>query len=127
MPPTRRRPRAGSTTDAQRVTTVPVARGAGPLLARGPVEYITPTPRVADRAAATTGVELVAWFAVIAIAVGVRALNLDAAPLLSGESSVALDSWQIVQRLGLTIAPSPLLVYGNALLFIAVGATDASA
>src|SRR5205823_2468326 len=42
------------------------------------------------------------------------------------ESAIALDSWKIVQRTGLTIAPSPLLIYANALIVLVLGATDAT-
>lgn len=69
-------------------------------------------------------VELLAWIAIGAVAIGIRGLNLDGAPLQPNESAIALDSWKIVQRTGLTIAPSPLLIYANALIVLVLGATD---
>jgi uncharacterized protein (TIGR03663 family) len=72
-------------------------------------------------------VEVIVWIAIAAIALGSRALNLDAAPLQPDESVQALSSWAIVQQTGLTLGASPLLVYANALIFLVAGATDATA
>jgi uncharacterized protein (TIGR03663 family) len=72
-------------------------------------------------------IEIIAWIAIGAIALGARALNLDGAPLQPDESVQALSSWSIVQRTGLTLGASPLLVYANALIFTVAGATDATA
>jgi uncharacterized protein (TIGR03663 family) len=75
----------------------------------------------------STRIEIIAWIAIGAIALGARALNLDGAPLQPDESVQALNSWSIVQRTGLTLGAHPLLIYANALIFLVAGATDATA
>ena len=120
MPPTRRKTRTSSSVEAVRPSGGSAIL-APPPLAKGESARV---PARAVQLSTRTGLEMAAWAAIVAVAIGVRALNLDAAPLLATESSVALDSWQIVEHTGLAIGASPLLVYLNALLFLSVGATD---
>lgn len=71
--------------------------------------------------------EPVAWILVAALALGIRLINVDGAPLQPAESRLAMDSWRIVQHTGVALGSSPLFVYLNALLFLVLGATDAVA
>ncbi|MGH2461787.1 MAG: glycosyltransferase family 39 protein, partial [Chloroflexota bacterium] len=71
--------------------------------------------------------EVVAWVVVAAVALGIRLINLDGAPLQPGESVLALDSWQILHHAGIQIASAPLLIYLNTLLFLILGSSDAVA
>ncbi len=121
MPPIRRRARGTFASEADRSnlgrSTTVLVTGGKPV----PVEHAsssTWTP--------TTSLELVAWLAVAAVAVGVRALNLDGAPLQSNESALAMESWRIFQRTGLSVSSAPLLIYANTLIFLMLGASDAT-
>lgn len=71
--------------------------------------------------------EVIAWVAIAAVALGLRLINLDGAPLQPTESVLALDSWRILHHAGVQIAPTPLLIYLNALLFLILGSSDAVA
>lgn len=79
--------------------------------------------------------EPIGWLAVLAVALGLRLINLDGNPLQPNEAALAMDSWRIL-HLGQTnqdfgrafvVGPAPLLVYANVLLFFLLGATDAVA
>jgi uncharacterized protein (TIGR03663 family) len=83
-----------------------------------------PSAQPRDKPLAAGTLEVAAWIAVALVAMLIRVINLDANPLQPAESAVALDSWRIAQHLGVRLGASPVLVYGNALLFIALGATD---
>ncbi|HLZ09986.1 MAG TPA: hypothetical protein VKT80_15460, partial [Chloroflexota bacterium] len=72
-------------------------------------------------------VETLAWLAVAVVTIATRWINLDGNPLQPSESALAMDSLRILRGLGVTIAPSPFLVYGNVLVFLTLGATDATA
>jgi hypothetical protein len=78
--------------------------------------------------------ELVAWLLVAGLAIGLRLLNLDGAPLQPAEATLALDSWRLVQHTdvspaatGVVLGSAPLLVYLNAFWFLLLGSTDAVA
>ncbi len=71
--------------------------------------------------------EVIAWVFVAAVAIGIRLINLDGAPLQPSESVLAMDSWSILHHQGIQIAPSPLLIYLNTLLFLILGSSDAVA
>ncbi|HLG51458.1 MAG TPA: hypothetical protein VKY56_07465 [Chloroflexota bacterium] len=86
--------------------------------------------RIVDRepsAAIRDRLEVIAWISIAALALGLRLLNLDGAPLQPDESILALDSWRIVQGQGIDLGTAPLLVYANTVLFFVLGATDAVA
>ncbi|MBX6772101.1 MAG: hypothetical protein IRY83_10285, partial [Chloroflexi bacterium] len=86
--------------------------------------------RIVDREPSTAirdRLEVIAWISIAALALGLRLLNLDGAPLQPDESILALDSWRIVQGQGIDLGTAPLLVYANAVLFFVLGATDAVA
>jgi predicted membrane-bound mannosyltransferase len=70
---------------------------------------------------------MLAWLAVALVAFGTRFINLDGNPLQPAESSLAMDSWQILRGQGVSVALSPLLTYANVLAFLTLGASDASA
>ena len=72
-------------------------------------------------------IEVIAWIAVAAVALGVRLINLDGAPLQPGESALAMDSWRILHHDGVQISSNPLLIYVNTVMFLVLGATDAVA
>src|SRR5207245_5621666 len=71
--------------------------------------------------------ETAASIAVAVIVVMLRAVNLDANPLEPDEGALALASWNVLHRIAIQLEPSPLLIYANVALFLAVGATDAVA
>ncbi len=81
-------------------------------------------PLAVDRAGL---LEIGVWGAIALGALGVRLLNLDGAPLQAGESAQAMVAWRVLQRTGLALGAAPLLTYGNVVLFLALGATDAVA
>jgi len=96
----------------------------------GPLSGWRPTP--AGRSFAW---EPIGWIVVLAIAIGLRLINLDGNPLQSSEAGLAMDSWRIL-HLGQTnqtfgtafvVGPAPLLIYANVLLFFLLGSTDAVA
>ena len=49
-------------------------------------------------------VEVIAWLAVSAVAVGLRFLNLDGNPLQPSEAGLAMDSWRILRGTGVHLA-----------------------
>ena len=71
--------------------------------------------------------EIVGWIVVAVVALGIRLINVDGAPLQPTESVLAIDSWRILSHEGIQLGPSPLLIYLNTLLFLLLGATDAVA
>jgi predicted membrane-bound mannosyltransferase len=121
MPPTRRRFRTGVVEPPQkieptrRLVATPTRR---PDRIQRPPRQVEPT---------SFNFEALAWLAVALVAIGSRLINLDGNPLQPSESSLALDSWRIVGGLSGTIGPSPLLIYGNVMVFLALGASDAAA
>jgi uncharacterized protein (TIGR03663 family) len=121
MPSTRRRSRAAAPTTPVREVAVVAAAVA--------VEDRLAVPEAARPNASADRIpsETLVWIGIAVLAIGARALNLDGAPLSASESGLALDSWNIVQRTGLDLGGHPLLTYANALAFLVLGATDATA
>lgn len=64
---------------------------------------------------------------IFAAALFLRLWNLNTIPLQSAESVTALQSWSMYRGLPAAIQQSPLLVYLNFLVFLTIGASDASA
>lgn len=73
-------------------------------------------------------VEMVLWFAVGALALVLRLVNLGAAPLAGHEAREAMLAWRAVTGQGMPAADySPFLFVANATLFALCGASDALA
>lgn len=91
-----------------------------------------PTNRPTNR----FSIEVFLWGLIAALALGLRLLHLDAAPLSSAEAREALPAWQMatgqpVNQLSdqptVQFTQSPFLLVTNAALFALCGATDALA
>ena len=66
-----------------------------------------------------------AWIAIIVAALALRGGALNLAPLAPDEAEIALDAWIATRGQGWPQAgESPLLLFGNALLFTLFGAGD---
>jgi uncharacterized protein (TIGR03663 family) len=115
--PKRRLRPAGMATSQPSVLPVPTARRLTRVPAVGQPSIAIVVPNV----------EVIAWIAVSAVAVGLRFLNLDANPLQPAEAGLAMASWRILRGSGVHLAPASLLTYLNVLLFLTLGATDAVA
>src|SRR3990170_3670262 len=72
-------------------------------------------------------VERALWGGVLLLAATLRFWDLGGLPLQVGEAARALTSWRMVQGQGAGAVEGPLLIYGNALIFLIFGASDASA
>lgn len=104
------------------------ARLNGAAIAALPVQRtMEQSPPAGGLAVTWRQLEVWAWIALAAIALGLRLLNVDGSPLQPSEGTLAMDSWRILQREGIQIGAAPLLIYLNAVLFLMLGATDAVA
>ena len=84
-------------------------------------EQDTANPR-----ASSQGLRL-ATLGILALAIALRLLDLGAQPLQPVEAEHAWESWSMIRGAGGTASAGPLLVYGNALVFLLFGASDATA
>src|SRR5215472_11048484 len=116
MPSTKKRLRAAPLDRGR-----PVGRSA---VLDGPA--VRERERVAVRARIPSGrlarLEIAGWIVVAAATLLPRVVNLDGNPLESSEGALALASWNVLHQTAAPLGPSPLLVYANVLLFLALGA-----
>ncbi|MFL7793784.1 MAG: hypothetical protein AB8I69_16695 [Anaerolineae bacterium] len=89
---------------------------------------ITSTSSSRTKAAPRITVEVVLWISVGVIAVVLRLVNLDAAPLAAPEAREAMLAWRAVTGQGMPDGGySPFLFAANVFLFALCGASDALA
>jgi uncharacterized protein (TIGR03663 family) len=113
----------------RRLRTAGLANSQPAVLPVTNARRLTRVPAVGQPSIAIVipNVEVIAWIAVSAVAIGLRFLNLDGNPLQPAEASLAMNSWRILRGSGVHLAPASLLSYLNVVLFLALGATDAVA
>lgn len=118
MPPTRKKAR--STAAAPRI---PDRRTelAGAVSRPGTTRAAAPDSAIGVR------LEVLAWLAVAFVVFATRLLNLDGAPLQPSEGALAMTSWDLLHRAGISLGTSPLLVDANVLMFMLFGSSDAVA
>ena len=65
--------------------------------------------------------------AILSLALALRLLGLGTQPLQPAEAANAWQSWSLFRGAGGSASAGPLLIYGNALVFLLFGASDATA
>jgi uncharacterized protein (TIGR03663 family) len=87
-----------------------------------------PTNQPTDQPTDRLTLEVFSWLLIAAVALALRLLHLDAAPLAAGEAREAMLAWRAVNGQGMPVAGyAPLLFIANAALFALCGASDAIA
>ena len=121
MPPTRRR-LPSAVFQSPPKSSPPGREGLTPA-----TRIDQPGPFAPPGGLTTVNLETLAWLAVALVSVGARLISLDGNPLQPSETSLAMNSWRIFHGGDVMVGPSPLLTYANVVIFLTLGATDASA